>query len=108
MLIINPDEETLARYEAKRAELLARPDRYEALRDKPSVTDDDTPVPIRLLGNIELAQEAAHCLDRGAEGVGLYRTEFLYLNKTAAPDRRGTLRRPTPACSTRSARTARW
>ena len=83
VLIIDPDEETLARYEAKRAALLARPDRYESLRDKPSITDDGTP--IRLLGNIELAQEAPHCLDRGAEGVGLYRTEFLYLNKTAHP-----------------------
>ncbi len=83
VLIIDPDEDTLARYEAKRAALLARPDRNESLRDKPSVTDDGTPV--RLLGNIELAQEAEHCLGRGAEGVGLYRTEFLYLNKTAHP-----------------------
>jgi phosphotransferase system enzyme I (PtsI) len=83
VLIIDPDEETLARYEAKRAALLARPDRYESLRDKPSVTDDGTPV--RLLGNIELAQEARLCVERGAEGVGLYRTEFLYLNKTAHP-----------------------
>jgi phosphotransferase system enzyme I (PtsI) len=85
LLILNPDEKTVHEYEAKRAELLARPDRYESLRDKPSVTRDDCPVPIRLLGNIELASEAAHCLDRGAEGVGLYRTEFLYLNKAAHP-----------------------
>ena len=83
LLILDPDDETVARYEARRAEQLARPDRYEHLRDKPSVTDDG--VPIRLLGNIELAQEAVHCLDRGAEGVGLYRTEFLYLNKTTHP-----------------------
>lgn len=85
VLIIDPDEDTLRRYEAKRAALLARPDRYESLRGKPSVTDDDPPIPIRLLGNIELESEAAHCLERGAEGVGLYRTEFLYLNKTAHP-----------------------
>jgi len=85
VLIIDPDEETLHRYEAKRAALLARPDRYESLRNKPSVTDDDPPIPIRLLGNIELASEAAHCLERGAEGVGLYRTEFLYLNKATHP-----------------------
>lgn len=83
VLIIDPDEETLAKYEEKRARLLARPDRYEHLRDKPSVTVDL--VPIRLLGNIELSQEAVHCLDRGAEGVGLYRTEFLYLNKASHP-----------------------
>jgi phosphoenolpyruvate-protein phosphotransferase (PTS system enzyme I) len=83
VLIIDPDDDTIARYEAKRAELLARPDRYESLRDKPAVTDDG--VPIRLLGNIELAQEAGHCIERGAEGIGLYRTEFMYLNKTAHP-----------------------
>jgi phosphotransferase system enzyme I (PtsI) len=85
VLIIDPDDDTLCRYEEKRVRLLSRPDRYEALRDKPAVTRDDVPVHVRLLGNIELAQEAGHCLDRGAEGVGLYRTEFLYLNKTAHP-----------------------
>ena len=83
LLFINPDEATLAKYEEIRAHDLARGDRYEALRDKPAVTLDG--VAIRLLGNIELTQEAAHCLDHGAEGIGLYRTEFLYLNKTADP-----------------------
>jgi phosphotransferase system enzyme I (PtsI) len=39
-----------------------------------------------LLGNIEFPQEAQHCTGRGADGVGLYRTEFLYLNKTADPN----------------------
>ena len=39
----------------------------------------------RLLGNIEFPQEAAHCLERGADGVGLYRTEFLYLDKQTDP-----------------------
>jgi phosphotransferase system enzyme I (PtsI) len=85
VLIIDPDEDTLTRYEAKRAAILSRPDRYESLRDKPAVTRDDTPVRVRLLGNIELSQEADHCIERGAEGVGLYRTEFLYLNKSADP-----------------------
>src|SRR5204863_129501 len=66
-------------YSAERS----RADRYESLKDKPAVTLDGTT--IRLLGNIELSPEAAHCIDRGAEGIGLYRTEFLYLNKTADP-----------------------
>jgi phosphotransferase system enzyme I (PtsI) len=83
VLIIDPDEATLARYEEKRAAELCRADRYESLRDKPAATEDL--VRIRLLGNIELASEAGHCLDRGAEGIGLYRTEFLYLNKSADP-----------------------
>jgi len=83
ILIIDPDEATIARYEEKRAAERSRADRYDSLRDKTSTTSDGTP--IRLLGNIELSQEAAHCLERGAEGVGLYRTEFLYLNKTSDP-----------------------
>jgi phosphotransferase system enzyme I (PtsI) len=83
VLIIDPDEATVAEYEEKRAAERTRADRYDSLRDKPSVTEDR--VPIRLLGNIELSSEASHCIDRGAEGVGLYRTEFLYLNKTADP-----------------------
>jgi phosphotransferase system enzyme I (PtsI) len=83
VLIIDPDEATLARYEGKRTAERTRADRYESLRDKPATTIDG--VRVCLLGNIELAHEAPHCLDRGAEGVGLYRTEFLYLNKTADP-----------------------
>jgi phosphoenolpyruvate-protein phosphotransferase (PTS system enzyme I) len=83
VLIIDPDEATLARYEEKRVAERTRADRYESLRDKPAATIDG--VRVCLLGNIELAHEAPHCLDRGAEGVGLYRTEFLYLNKTADP-----------------------
>jgi phosphotransferase system enzyme I (PtsI) len=83
VLVIDPDEATIRRYEEKRAAILSRADRYDSLRDKPAATLDGARV--RLLGNIELAHEAPHCLDRGAEGVGLYRTEFLYLNKTADP-----------------------
>jgi phosphoenolpyruvate-protein phosphotransferase (PTS system enzyme I) len=83
LVILDPDEATIAEYEEKRALLLARSDWHEAMRDKPAVTLDGTA--IRLFGNIELAQEAGQCTERGAEGVGLYRTEFLYLNKTADP-----------------------
>ena len=83
LLIIDPDEQTLARYEEQQAKDLSRADRFVSLRDKPAVTLDG--VAIRLLGNIELMHEADHCLSYGAEGVGLYRTEFLYLNKTTEP-----------------------
>ncbi|MBN9522805.1 phosphoenolpyruvate--protein phosphotransferase [bacterium] len=82
-IILDPDEATVHKYEAKRLAGLSRADRYESLRGKPAVTHDG--VAIKLLGNIELAPEAAHCADRGAEGVGLYRTEFLYLNKSSDP-----------------------
>ena len=57
--------------------------RLDELRDLPAETSDGTR--ILLLGNIEFPQEASHCLERGADGVGLYRTEFLYLGKDTDP-----------------------
>jgi phosphotransferase system enzyme I (PtsI) len=57
--------------------------RLGELRDLPAETPDGTR--IQLLGNIEFPLEASHCLERGADGVGLYRTEFLYLGKHADP-----------------------
>jgi phosphotransferase system enzyme I (PtsI) len=83
VLILNPDDETLERYEHTRSSFERFESRLEELRDLPAETRDGTR--IQLTGNIEFPQEAAHCLDRGADGVGLYRTEFLYLNKTTHP-----------------------
>jgi phosphotransferase system enzyme I (PtsI) len=40
---------------------------------------------IQILGNIEFPYEVEHCIDRGADGVGLYRTEFLYLGSETEP-----------------------
>ncbi len=76
-IVIDPDEETLSSYE--RAEEQRR--RLEAdlarLKDLPAETRDG--LRIVLMGNIEFPTEVEHCLSRGAEGIGLYRTEFLYL-----------------------------
>jgi phosphotransferase system enzyme I (PtsI) len=52
-------------------------------RDLPAKTKDGACV--ALMANIELPEEAALARDHGAEGVGLYRTEFLYVNRTAPP-----------------------
>lgn len=83
IIILDPDAETLAKYEALQKAKTEEGDRYEQYRDAEPVTKDG--VRITLLGNIEFPGEAAHALERGAEGVGLYRTEFLYLNKTHDP-----------------------
>jgi phosphotransferase system enzyme I (PtsI) len=83
LLILNPDEQTVAEYESIRAADRAKSDPYITIKDAPPVTRDG--VRIALLGNIEFPDEAKHCVERGAEGVGLYRTEFLYLNKTEDP-----------------------
>ena len=83
VLILNPDEETLERYEQTRKKLSNFATQLGELRDLPGETRDG--VRVQLLGNIEFPEEAQHCLDRGANGVGLYRTEFLYLNKSTDP-----------------------
>jgi phosphotransferase system enzyme I (PtsI) len=83
LVILDPDAATLARYEAARTAQSADGTGVEALRSLPAVTKDGTPV--RLLGNIEFPSEAALCLEQGGEGVGLYRTEFLYVNKVTDP-----------------------
>jgi phosphotransferase system enzyme I (PtsI) len=83
VLILNPDEETLERYERTRRSFRTFESQLEELRDLPAETRDGQRIP--LMGNIEFPLEAGHCLERGADGVGLYRTEFLYLDKTTHP-----------------------
>ena len=53
----------------------------------PAVTADGTH--IELYGNIEFPYEVRHCLSRGADGIGLYRTEFLFLGVEKPPDEEG-------------------
>jgi phosphotransferase system enzyme I (PtsI) len=83
VLILNPDAETLEHYEHARRNFRTFESGLVGLRDLPAETKDGTR--IGLHGNIEFPQEAAHCLERGADGVGLYRTEFLYLGRTTDP-----------------------
>jgi phosphoenolpyruvate-protein phosphotransferase (PTS system enzyme I) len=80
---IDPDEETLSRYRASQARLKTVSKRLEGLRLQVSQTSDGKR--IRLLGNIEFPEEVDHCTQRGAEGIGLYRTEFLYLQSGREP-----------------------
>jgi phosphotransferase system enzyme I (PtsI) len=83
VLIINPDEETRARYESDRQSHVSFEQKLEELRDLPSVTRDG--VSISLLGNIEFPHETEQVVAKGAAGVGLYRTEFLYLGRQDDP-----------------------
>jgi phosphoenolpyruvate-protein phosphotransferase (PTS system enzyme I) len=83
VLILNPDDETLDRYRRAQSTFRTFESGLTELRDLPAETKDGVRVP--LLGNIEFPSEAMHCLDRGANGVGLYRTEFLYLGKDSDP-----------------------
>lgn len=83
LLIIDPDPATLARYRAARADSLSRASLHGQLRELPARTLDG--VDVTMLGNIEFPHESRVCLERGAAGVGLYRTEFLYVGRHTDP-----------------------
>ena len=80
LIIIRPDESTLEAYRQKLERSHEIAIKLNELRDLDAVTTDG--VAINLYGNIEFPTEAKHCLERGADGIGLYRTEFIYLSAT--------------------------
>jgi phosphotransferase system enzyme I (PtsI) len=83
LLILDPDEATVARYRQRQQTARARASVLSELRDLPARTRDGEHV--LLLGNIEFPHEGSDCDRRGADGVGLYRTEFLYLGRQTDP-----------------------
>jgi phosphotransferase system enzyme I (PtsI) len=83
IVIVNPDEQTIQQYQEYSREFVELEHKLDAIREKPAVTRDG--VKITLLGNIEFPTEAEMVLQKGGEGIGLYRTEFLYLNRESEP-----------------------
>jgi len=83
IVIVNPDHETTRQYEKYTQEFVELEHKLDTIREKPAETRDGTK--ITLLGNIEFADEAGVVLEKGGEGIGLYRTEFLYLNRPSEP-----------------------
>jgi phosphotransferase system enzyme I (PtsI) len=83
VLIVNPDPVVLAEYRERQDRIKAGRQRLRRLRKTPSATLDGTP--IELFANIELPQDAPGALEVGAHGVGLFRTEFLFLNRRDLP-----------------------
>jgi len=83
LLIVHPSEKTLLEYEEIERQKGAIAESLTRLRETKSTTRDGRH--IVLSANIELPTEVDAVLGNGAEGVGLYRTEFLYLNQTALP-----------------------
>ena len=83
VVVINPTPGERSDYEAARARYLAQERELLGTRDLPARTQDDFTV--RLAGNIEFAEEVPSLLSHGAEAVGLYRTEFLYLGRNDLP-----------------------
>jgi len=83
IVIVEPDEQTLQQYEKYSVEFTELEHKLDTIKGKPAITRDG--VKIRLLGNIEFPAEAQMVLQKGGEGIGLYRTEFLYLNTDKEP-----------------------
>lgn len=83
LVILHPDEETLARYRHEVDQHRSQAIKLEALRDLPALTLDG--LKIDLMGNIEFPYEVEQCRQRGGDGIGLYRTEFLFLAGNEEP-----------------------
>ncbi|UCD56518.1 MAG: phosphoenolpyruvate--protein phosphotransferase [Candidatus Hydrogenedentota bacterium] len=83
IVIVTPEEQTLNEYQIRRERFLESERVLEELRDLPAQTLDGHTV--ALSANIDLPEEVGLALGHGAQGIGLLRTEFLYLNRTAPP-----------------------
>jgi phosphotransferase system enzyme I (PtsI) len=83
LLVVNPDPLVLAGYRERQAELKERRKRLRRLKNTAAATRDGTP--IELFANIELPQDMPEVLEAGAQGVGLFRTEFMFLNRADLP-----------------------
>ena len=84
VITINPTDETRAEYARLAAQQEELNRRLEEMREGPAQTADG--LAIVLSGNIEFGHEVGVVRRRGAEGVGLYRTEFLYFEQDRHPD----------------------
>jgi phosphotransferase system enzyme I (PtsI) len=84
VVLAGADEPLLDYYRRRISEYHAQKAVQRRLVDQPSLSADG--VAVHLLANIELPEDIPHAIASGATGVGLYRTEFLYMNRTSPPD----------------------
>ncbi|AGE21470.1 MULTISPECIES: phosphoenolpyruvate--protein phosphotransferase [Geobacillus] len=82
-VIINPSPELLAQYEQKRARYEAQKAEWAKLVHEATVTADG--IHVELAANIGTPDDVKGALANGAEGIGLYRTEFLYMGRSELP-----------------------
>ncbi len=84
IVTVDPDEETLLRYRRKLKELEKRETQLSGLRNLPAETTDGRR--ISLMANIEIPEEIESVITSNAQGVGLFRSEFLFMNPRELPD----------------------
>ncbi len=83
VVVIDPDEETTKQYIRLQQEFMILENKLDSLRNLEAVTRDG--VKIDILGNIEFPDESKIIMEKGGVGIGLYRTEFLYLYSGTEP-----------------------
>jgi len=83
IVIVNPDEKTLKEYHREEEKLKGVAKRFWAVKDLPAVTRDGKT--LNIFANIEFPEEVPSVKLHGGEGIGLYRTEFFYMNRKDSP-----------------------
>ena len=83
VLIVNPDRQVLAEFRLRQGQLDIERQKLKSLRSTPSTTLDG--VAIELQANIELPQDVHAAIEAGAAGIGLFRSEFVFLNRDDLP-----------------------
>ncbi len=84
VVIVNPDPRVLDEYRLRMEQLELEKTKLKRLKSSPTVTLDG--LDVALHANIELPGDVPDALEGGAEGIGLFRTEFLFLNRGDMPD----------------------
>ena len=82
-VIVDPTEETIVQYRKYAEDFIDFEHKLDALKAMPAITRDG--VEVTLLGNIEFPDEARLVKEKGGQGIGLYRSEFLYLYSGSEP-----------------------
>jgi phosphotransferase system enzyme I (PtsI) len=82
-ITVDPNEMSIGEAQARGARHIAFARGLLSARNQPCVTRDGEPVALK--ANVELPAEAILALDHGAEGIGLYRTEFIYIDRATLP-----------------------
>lgn len=83
-VLVEPDSTTIAEYRKRRSDLIELDRRLLRYVELPAETRDG--VFVRMLANVDKLEEIPDALRYGAEGIGLYRTEFLFMNRSDLPD----------------------
>ena len=83
VLVVDPDPVVLGEYRLRQSQYGLERQKLKRLKSTPSATLDGTPV--ELFANIELPEDLGDVRESGAQGVGLFRTEFLFMNRKALP-----------------------